>query len=96
MTVETGSIIIILLSIVGAHFWARLSNFPLRITFAIIFPFVAAYALYWLPLLQEPDKSEYSAWWGIFVGVWFISSVPFSVIATYFFHKRRKKSMGLR
>ena len=91
MTVEMGSLIVIMISIAGAYYWARLNNLPLRISLAFLFPFTIAVALYWIPVMSAHDKSEYYAWSGVFIGFWVISAVPFSILATYLFRKFRSK-----
>ena len=91
MTVEMGSLIVIIISIAGAYYWARRNNLPLRILLALIFPVAVAFALYWIPIMGTHDKSEYYSWSGVFIGFWVISAVPFSILATYLFRRGRNK-----
>jgi hypothetical protein len=64
-----------------------------RWLFAFLVPFSVAYCLYWTPVWSGADSLEYSAWAGIFIGVWGMAgAVSCSILVAVLRSHRNKRA----
>ena len=77
-----GSILIVtLVSFGAAFFWGRWSLW-IGLPCAVVFPCLVTWPVYWLPLMNVRDTSEYSAWYGVAAIMWLMLAWPVSVATT--------------
>jgi hypothetical protein len=89
LSLVSGSVVVALISVALTVALARISRVILYPVWAVVVPLVISYCLYWLPVWLGNDPSEYGAWSGLVVGVWFVAgAVPSSVIL-FVLRKRR-------
>ena len=88
-----GFFIVPLASIVVALACGSLRSGWLALAVALVFPPLAAAALYWLPVLGAPDKSEYAAWFGVFAIPWLIAAWPAALAVTLAMRWRRRRRL---
>jgi hypothetical protein len=87
----SGAVILCLVSIAASFAWGRVKNVILAVLCALIFPVIMAWPIYWIPLIGVTDKSEYSAWFGVFLIFWLIPATPVSVGMTLWVRHRSKR-----
>jgi Na+/proline symporter len=86
-----GTIIVGLLSFIAGFFWARLKQAWLAFALACMFPVCVSWPVYWLPLLNVRDTSEYSTWYGVFAIFWLMFALPISVATTLLVRRALRK-----
>ena len=88
LTLGTGAILIATISM--AIVWILCSVLPvaLRVFWVVVVPFVLAYSLYWLPVWLGADRSEYSTWSVLGIGVWFLAGFLPSTVMVLFLRRR--------
>jgi len=86
-----GAVVLCLLSIAASFVWGRVRNTSLAILCAIIFPVIAVWPIYWIPLVGVGDTSEYSTWFGVFRILWLVPAIPASVGMTLLVRNRFKR-----
>jgi len=77
-----GAIALCLLSVSASFLWARLTFTWATVVCAVVFPVLAAWPIYWLPISNVRDTSEYSSWYGVFLISWLVFALPVSIGAT--------------
>ena len=86
-----GAIALCLVSFAGSFLWARLKSTLASVCCALAFPAIAAWPIYWLPLIGVRDTSEYSSWYGVFFILWLLFALPVSVIATLLVRRKARQ-----
>jgi hypothetical protein len=86
-----GAIALCLLSFVTSFIWARLKFTWAALICAVVFPVLAAWPIYWLPLSNVRDTSEYSSWYGVFLISWLVYALPVSIVATLLVRRKARQ-----
>jgi len=87
-----GAVLICLLSIAASFIWSRVKSTLLAIACSVLFPVLACWPIYWIPLAGVTDKSEYGAWFGVFLVTWIVPAIPTSVAMTLLVRYRSKRN----
>ena len=85
-----GGIFVTLFSFGAAFFWGRWSLW-IGLPCAVVFPCLVTWPVYWIPLMNVRDTSEYSAWYGVAAIMWLMLAWPVSVATTVLVWVWRKK-----
>lgn len=86
-----GAIALCLLSFLASFLWARLTFTWAAVICAVVFPVLAAWPIYWVPIINVRDKSEYSAWYGVFLISWLVFALPVSIAATLLVRRKARQ-----
>ncbi len=65
--------------------------YALRWVVSLLFPFIVAYPIYWMPVWLGSDPSEYWAWLPICVGVPYLAGLICSLLIILIEHLVRKQ-----
>jgi hypothetical protein len=67
--------------------------YALRWLFAFVVPFAIAYAIYWVPVWNGADSSEYSAWAPLVISIWSLFGIiACSIVVVLMGWRRRSVS----
>jgi len=83
LSIGSGAAVIAALSAVAGCLLGRIRSVGIRWSAAVVLPLVFSYCLYWLPVWLGADRSEYSSWEVLFVGIWFLAGVVASSVAIF-------------
>ena len=87
LSLESGALVVAILSAACGLAWARIVLSPLRWCLALGAPAVFAYALYWSPVWLGANSSEYWSWAPLMVGAWFLAGALASVLIVHLLRK---------
>lgn len=79
-----GGAVVALLSVFLAAGCTRLRSRMRAWALSLGGPLLIAYCVYWTPVWMGEDSSEYSAWWPIFIGPWYLLGATVSALVMYF------------
>ena len=82
LSLESGAVVVLVLSAVLAFAGTFIATKPLRLLLALVMPTAVAYALFWLPVWLGASASEYSSWAGILIVPWAVVGTIASVLVT--------------
>ena len=83
LSLTSASVLVAVISGVAALLIGRVGSALARWFAAVLFPFMLAYSVYWMPVWLGADGSEYLAWALLGVGVPFLAGLVPSVVVTF-------------
>ena len=86
-----GAVLLCVMSIAASFIWSRINSTLLAVGCSVVFPVLAAWPIYWIPLAGVRDTSEYSAWFGVFLLAWLLPAIPISLAMTLLVRTRSKR-----
>src|SRR4051794_31663629 len=90
MSVETGLLIVVLVSVVLTPLWCIVPRAALRFLLATLWPLGVALWVYWRPDLPRSRAydGEWRAWAPLFILMWFVPAMIVSLVATHLLWSR--------
>jgi len=93
LSLTSASVLVAVISTVAALLIGRITSAVARWFAALLFPFVFAYSVYWMPVWLGADGSEYLAWALLGVGVPFLAGLGPSAVVTFIVTRHAKRHL---